>query len=72
MKGDVLTTWVANASGVLTPLQAFGFGLYVLGMALCIHAFFYQRYHNHLEIKFAIVALGVLSVLFGFYLRCDG
>lgn len=53
----------------LTPLQAFGYGLWPLGMALCIHAFFYQRYDNHPGIKFAVIAVGMVSLVFGTYLQ---
>ncbi len=48
---------------VLTPLEAFGTGLAQLGAALFIHALFYWRYDNHLEIQYAVLALGV--ILFG-------
>jgi uncharacterized membrane protein (GlpM family) len=53
----------------LTPLQAFGYGLWPFGMALCIHAFFYQRYDNHPGIKGAVIAVGVVSLVLGTCLR---
>ena len=53
----------------LTPLQAFGYGLLPLGMALGIHAFFYQRYDNHPGMKWAVIAVGVVSLVFGTYLQ---
>lgn len=53
----------------LTPLQAFGYGLWPFGFALCTHAFFFQRYDNHPGIKWAIIAAGVLLGVFGTYLR---
>jgi hypothetical protein len=53
----------------LTPLQAFGYGLWPFSFALCIHAFFYQRYDNHPGIKWAVIAVGVLSGVFGTYLQ---
>ena len=53
----------------LTPLQAFGYGLWPFGMALCTHAFFYQGYDNHPGIKWAVIAVGVVSLVFGTYLE---
>ena len=53
----------------LAPLQAFGYGLWPFGFALCTHAFFYQRYDNHPGIKGAVIAAGVLLGVFGTYLQ---
>jgi len=54
---------------LLTPLQAFGYGLWPFGFALCIHAFFYQRYDNRPRVKCAVIALGVISIVCGPYLQ---
>lgn len=66
----VMMTSNRTRSGTsLTPLQAFGYGLWPFGFALCTHAFFYQRYDNHPGIKSAVIAVGVLSGVFGTYLQ---
>ena len=43
--------------------------LWQLGMALCVHAFFYQRYDNHPRIKLAVIAGGLSSFFLGLYLQ---
>jgi hypothetical protein len=53
----------------LTPTNAFGYGLWQVGIALCIHAFFYGRYDNHPLLKVTAVALGVISFFVGLYLQ---
>jgi len=50
---------------LLTPLQAFGYGLWTFGIGMCIHAFFYQRYDNHPGVKRAVIAVGVISLVCG-------
>jgi hypothetical protein len=38
-------------------------------VALCVHAFFYQRYDNHPRIKLAVIAGGLTSFFLGLYLQ---
>jgi len=53
----------------LTSIEAFGCGLWQLGVALCVHAFFYQRYDNHPRLKLAVIAGGLISFFLGLYLQ---
>ena len=53
----------------LTSTEAFGYGLWQVGFALCTHAFFYGRYDNHPFLKVTAAALGVISFFVGLYLR---
>ena len=64
-----MTSNHTRAGSSLTPLQAFGYGLWPFGMALCAHALFYQRYDNYPGIKFAVIAVGVVSLVLGTYLQ---
>jgi hypothetical protein len=54
---------------VLTPVHAFGHGLWRLGIALGIHAFFFSWYDNHPRIKLAVVAVAVISFFVGLYVQ---
>ena len=51
----------------LTPPQAFAYGLTYLGVALCLHASFYERYDNHPAVKYAIIAIGLVFIFLGIY-----
>jgi hypothetical protein len=53
----------------LSPMHAFGYGLWQLGIALCIHAVFYGRYENYPRVKFSVVTIGVISFFVGLYMR---
>jgi len=52
----------------LNRLQGLGWGLGLLGMALCIHAFGLRTYHNHPAAKHAVLAAGAGSFIAGLYL----
>jgi hypothetical protein len=66
--GD-MTAHHTRSGTPLAPRQAFGYGLWPLGFALCTHAVFYQRYDNHPGIKFGVIAVGFVSLVLGWYLQ---
>jgi hypothetical protein len=53
----------------LTPVQAFGYSAWRLGIALFIHGFFFGPYENRPGLRFAILSSGVISFIVGLYLQ---
>jgi hypothetical protein len=60
-----------RAGHVLTPIHAFGRGLWQLGIAVCTHAIFYGRYENYPRIKVGVLTVGVVSFFVGLYMRLN-
>jgi hypothetical protein len=53
----------------LTPVQAFGYGAFRLGIALFIHGFFFGPYENRPALRFAVLSSGVPLFIAGLYLQ---
>ena len=52
----------------LNSTHAFDRGVFLLGMAVCIHALFFRIYDNHPATKYAMMAAGIVAVLVSIYM----
>ncbi|SRR6266566_4101151 len=50
---------------LLTRDQAFGKGLFLLGMAVAIHAICFKAYENHQVLKYSVLIFGLLFLFLG-------
>ena len=53
----------------LSPAQAFGWGIFLFGMGLCVHAIFFAGYDVHPAAKYVILAAGAVFFGLGLWLQ---
>ena len=58
-----------RAGHIFTPAHSRAYGLWQLGVALCVHGIFYLPYDHHPRIKFGVIGFGVILFFAGLYLQ---
>src|SRR5262252_8433041 len=67
LAGEKTTT--TRGGSILTGQQAFGLGLFLVGFAICIHAWGFRFYQNHPVTRYTLTTLIVILTVLGFWLK---